>query len=126
MVDVYGFIFFFQAEDGIRDSSVTGVQTCALPISSPTWWQAARDDLHRAHAWVQERRERPTVGEARGDHDADAIADRLHVGEDVRGEEDGAALCAQAEDDVAHVLAADGIEAAHRLVGDRPRPATAS
>src|SRR5260370_10082720 len=25
-------IFFFQAEDGIRDSSVTGVQTCALPI----------------------------------------------------------------------------------------------
>src|SRR5260370_21123165 len=24
--------FFFQAEDGIRDSSVTGVQTCALPI----------------------------------------------------------------------------------------------
>src|SRR5207237_4852665 len=26
------FHFFFQAEDGIRDSSVTGVQTCALPI----------------------------------------------------------------------------------------------
>src|SRR5260370_14701871 len=29
------FFFFFQAEDGIRDSSVTGVQTCALPISGP-------------------------------------------------------------------------------------------
>src|SRR5260370_30344386 len=28
-----GLFFFFQAEDGIRDSSVTGVQTCALPIS---------------------------------------------------------------------------------------------
>src|SRR5215210_8901261 len=28
------FFFFFQAEDGIRDTSVTGVQTCALPISS--------------------------------------------------------------------------------------------
>src|SRR5437773_10852402 len=27
------FIFFFQAEDGIRDRDVTGVQTCALPIS---------------------------------------------------------------------------------------------
>src|SRR5437870_5878608 len=27
--------FFFQAEDGIRDGHVTGVQTCALPISSP-------------------------------------------------------------------------------------------
>src|SRR5690625_7860637 len=26
--------FFFQAEDGIRDGHVTGVQTCALPISS--------------------------------------------------------------------------------------------
>src|SRR5437764_82880 len=25
-------LFFFQAEDGIRDTSVTGVQTCALPI----------------------------------------------------------------------------------------------
>src|SRR5437763_9404441 len=31
------FFFFFQAEDGIRDTSVTGVQTCALPIwSRPT------------------------------------------------------------------------------------------
>src|SRR5256714_4520766 len=28
-----GFFFFFQAEDGIRDKLVTGVQTCALPIS---------------------------------------------------------------------------------------------
>src|SRR5256885_6706967 len=27
-----GFFFFFQAEDGIRDYKVTGVQTCALPI----------------------------------------------------------------------------------------------
>src|SRR6266481_3369584 len=28
-------VFFFQAEDVIRDGTVTGVQTCALPISSP-------------------------------------------------------------------------------------------
>src|SRR5207248_4639705 len=28
----YLFLFFFQAEDGIRDRTVTGVQTCALPI----------------------------------------------------------------------------------------------
>src|SRR5256885_3989455 len=28
------FFFFFQAEDGIRDYKVTGVQTCALPISA--------------------------------------------------------------------------------------------
>src|SRR5690606_40321003 len=29
----FSFFFFFQAEDGIRDFHVTGVQTCALPIS---------------------------------------------------------------------------------------------
>src|SRR6266513_5076675 len=28
--------FFFQAEDGIRDRNVTGVQTCALPILAPS------------------------------------------------------------------------------------------
>src|SRR5437764_9246089 len=31
------FFFFFQAEDGIRDTSVTGVQTCALPICIVDW-----------------------------------------------------------------------------------------
>src|SRR5437762_8934410 len=35
------FFFFFQAEDGIRDTSVTGVQTCALPI-----YARADDRLH--------------------------------------------------------------------------------
>src|SRR3989442_15580483 len=30
------FFFFFQAEDGIRDADVTGVQTCALPILEPS------------------------------------------------------------------------------------------
>src|SRR5260370_4231381 len=52
-------VFFFQAEDGIRDSSVTGVQTCALPIFStsmdlersfsPVY---ARGLLHRGHSSV--------------------------------------------------------------------------
>src|SRR6266487_1180686 len=32
MVVFWVFFFFFQAEDGIRDGRVTGVQTCALPI----------------------------------------------------------------------------------------------
>src|SRR5688500_10030898 len=32
------FFFFFQAEDGIRDYKVTGVQTCALPISNGIVW----------------------------------------------------------------------------------------
>src|SRR5258708_14986244 len=37
------FFFFFQAEDGIRDDLVTGVQTCALPISR---WSVALDGDH--------------------------------------------------------------------------------
>src|SRR2546422_2891795 len=41
------FFFFFQAEDGIRDVAVTGVQTCALPISrfsegDPIWTLPAK------------------------------------------------------------------------------------
>src|SRR3712207_6954917 len=38
--------FFFQAEDGIRDIGVTGVQTCALPISSPS--RSATTSVHPA------------------------------------------------------------------------------
>src|SRR5690625_5345811 len=34
--------FFFQAEDGIRDGHVTGVQTCALPI-----WPSSELDVYR-------------------------------------------------------------------------------
>src|SRR2546430_13318240 len=36
-------VFFFQAEDGIRDLTVTGVQTCALPISYESVQKKARD-----------------------------------------------------------------------------------
>src|SRR5437870_6637017 len=38
LVSRFFIFFFFQAEDGIRDGHVTGVQTCALPIS----WRRAR------------------------------------------------------------------------------------
>src|SRR5205085_4080917 len=41
------FFFFFQAEDGIRDLTVTGVQTCALPISCP----ALHPWLESGQAW---------------------------------------------------------------------------
>src|SRR5437764_9750729 len=46
-------LFFFQAEDGIRDTSVTGVQTCALPISRSLSrnpeikWRLRESDLAR-------------------------------------------------------------------------------
>src|SRR2546426_7766452 len=39
------FFFFFQAEDGIRDYKVTGVQTCALPISDATVSARRRADI---------------------------------------------------------------------------------
>src|SRR5688572_31732211 len=42
-VDRYRFFFFFQAEDGIRDLTVTGVQTCALPIYRPEHLVHARE-----------------------------------------------------------------------------------
>src|SRR2546422_4794093 len=43
------FFFFFQAEDGIRDVAVTGVQTCALPISlTAIRGERERDSLRRA------------------------------------------------------------------------------
>src|SRR6266508_5015593 len=38
------FFFFFQAEDGIRDGHVTGVQTCALPISQRCEVSGARPE----------------------------------------------------------------------------------
>src|SRR5256886_14414266 len=40
----YVLFFFFQAEDGIRDLTVTGAQTCALPIWFP--WCYGADDLY--------------------------------------------------------------------------------
>src|SRR5256886_4388110 len=48
---VMGYIvfFFFQAEDGIRDLTVTGVQTCALPISHVSAF-VSRDD-YRWRSW---------------------------------------------------------------------------
>src|SRR5215510_8342553 len=42
-MDFIFFFFFFQAEDGIRDGHVTGVQTCALPI----WLHQARVEIRR-------------------------------------------------------------------------------
>src|SRR2546426_3545435 len=43
------FFFFFQAEDGIRDYKVTGVQTCALPISFVAELEDVVIDRRRRH-----------------------------------------------------------------------------
>src|SRR5258708_32022365 len=42
-------LFFFQAEDGIRDDLVTGVQTCALPISPLSVYRRLRSPTSPAH-----------------------------------------------------------------------------
>src|SRR5437879_9333205 len=72
--------FFFQAEDGIRDTSVTGVQTCALPIY--------RDQQHdvRVEPLEREREE----GEVHAEHEELAVGevDHAHDAEDQR-EADG-------------------------------------
>src|SRR3989440_1164576 len=46
------FFFFFQAEDGIRDLIVTGVQTCALPISLCHTAACDITSAGRACGWV--------------------------------------------------------------------------
>src|SRR5688572_33208033 len=64
--------FFFQAEDGIRDLTVTGVQTCALPISlrgSVRSWapfvSRRREDLgHRRSRGILRRSEERREGKS--------------------------------------------------------------
>src|SRR5260370_15561714 len=60
--------FFFQAEDGIRDSSVTGVQTCALPISIASQFgmldRPIRSDERQWHGHVTLS---PEIGELESD-----------------------------------------------------------
>src|SRR2546425_1902361 len=46
------FFFFFQAEDGIRDKLVTGVQTCALPIYLPRAGLFSGDRIRYSQAQV--------------------------------------------------------------------------
>src|SRR5206468_9763617 len=56
--------FFFQAEDGIRDLIVTGVQTCALPIYSPNG--TALEDYDDFYASAQQLMYNPVVNQAFG------------------------------------------------------------
>src|SRR3712207_9161401 len=45
--------FFFQAEDGIRDIGVTGVQTCALPIFGKLFEETANNEKEHAKIWFK-------------------------------------------------------------------------
>src|SRR5256885_17195828 len=67
-------LFFFQAEDGIRDYKVTGVQTCALPI----WLRGGWREL-----LMLERQRQEMLGRHRLEAQKDAERMRLHL-EDLR------------------------------------------
>src|SRR5215213_11799867 len=84
------FFFFFQAEDGIRDWSVTGVQTCALPISGPD--RPADRGPHGRDLTEQEHSAR-SDGRAH-DAEADSICDER--ASDVVGPSDAGELLAGA------------------------------
>src|SRR5947208_8119807 len=87
----YCFFFFFQAEDGIRDDLVTGVQTCALPILARLIADPDRLGHHRGSAW--QRRGMAWLGpqvtwlrEAISDENnlADARSEERRVGKECR------------------------------------------
>src|SRR3989449_2807081 len=64
------FFFFFQAEDGIRDVAVTGVQTCALPIYHLIVRQGLKSLLEQENCTV--------VAEAADGREAIQLAQKLH------------------------------------------------
>src|SRR6266498_4468768 len=66
------FVFFFQAEDGIRDADVTGVQTCALPISGRPR-EIGRDMDARIEALLSEGEEHGCIEYSHVDEVASAL-----------------------------------------------------
>src|SRR5262249_59416384 len=78
--------FFFQAEDGIRDWSVTGVQTCALPISQRAALALGIDPKLRpldALLPLLERIQRPELG-VDAERQGRALRADRRVGEDAK------------------------------------------
>src|SRR5256885_3611304 len=91
---LYFLFFFFQAEDGIRDYKVTGVQTCALPICRQRGERRRRDrpqqrDLVLFHRDGREPwgRERSVITRSHGDAGGDsprARSEERRVGKECR------------------------------------------
>src|SRR2546422_5376554 len=76
----YVFFFFFQAEDGIRDVAVTGVQTCALPISlRPCRILPARKNRQRSTWWGAEARRPSRCKPKRSEEHTSELQSRLHL-----------------------------------------------
>src|SRR5205809_6211148 len=69
------FFFFFQAEDGIRDVAVTGVQTCALPISERRERVVTLEDVQDlAHRDAARRGRRHRIDRVAAVGDLDGLA----------------------------------------------------
>src|SRR2546425_8920105 len=77
------FFFFFQAEDGIRDKLVTGVQTCALPISRHDALRQASPPLADLRPRLAANHGLEVPDDAREgigpDHGSDEVVRRRHV-----------------------------------------------
>src|SRR2546421_4171954 len=86
------FFFFFQAEDGIRDLIVTGVQTCALPIYFASHMRDAlvevfpgRTEAHVAEQILEQQRQRPVIEVGVGaDCRGDVRSEERRVGKECR------------------------------------------
>src|SRR5207245_4344219 len=82
--------FFFQAEDGIRDATVTGVQTCALPIYGRDQLADhahARQDHNvnrRVRIEPEKMLEQERIAAEGGVEDADARSEERRVGKERR------------------------------------------
>src|SRR6266478_3659169 len=74
---LFGLFFFFQAEDGIRGLTVTGVQTCALPISGIAAMASGADDQGGT-------RDRKRRCRARFERGADRRSEERRVGKECR------------------------------------------
>src|SRR3989454_1107602 len=118
----FDIFFFFQAEDGIRDYKVTGVQTCALPISlraeaAPRPRTARRDRSGRGERAVRRAREDRDRIPRREIHQGVHRARRAICGRRTRGESSRRG-CGRAGD--RSILTASGDASGERREGDVP------
>src|SRR2546430_6077281 len=76
MFSIIFFFFFFQAEDGIRDLTVTGVQTCALPISGSS---PPSPEFDRAPIWFMAMASASCASGDRAPSDIAVLTNRLTI-----------------------------------------------
>src|SRR5206468_7563196 len=115
------FFFFFQAEDGIRDLIVTGVQTCALPILRPGPCRPGGVDGEAAeHECRKRRRHPPGIAPQRR---ADAAL--LQVSERRRHSFTAAMVCCTASADFWSAARSWGVSSTSRTCSSPLRPSLA-